>query len=115
LEHQQLRPVGRRTRQTARQGHPPRTHRPRPRHHPRLQHQRPDQPLQGPPGEVAAWYNPDMLDVETDLQLEEPKVHRLTVEEYQKLGEVEWFWEHRVELIDGEIIEMPPKKDLHTT
>ena len=29
------------------------------------------------------------------------------------MGELGWFAEQRVELIDGEVVEMPPKKDLH--
>jgi Uma2 family endonuclease len=43
----------------------------------------------------------------------QPRPRRWTVPEYYRMGELGWFSEQRVELIDGEVVEMPPKKDLH--
>jgi Uma2 family endonuclease len=54
-----------------------------------------------------------MLEVETADPLAEPKARRWTVEEYYRLGDEGWFQNERVELIDGEIIKMPPQKDVH--
>jgi Uma2 family endonuclease len=43
----------------------------------------------------------------------QPRPRRWTVDEYYQMGELGWFADERVELIDGEVVEMPPKKDLH--
>jgi Uma2 family endonuclease len=43
----------------------------------------------------------------------EPRMKRWTTDEYYELADLGWFRDQRVELIDGEIIEMPPQKDLH--
>jgi Uma2 family endonuclease len=44
----------------------------------------------------------------------EPRRHRLTVEDYYRMGEVGILApDTRVELIDGEIIDMPPPGNLH--
>jgi Uma2 family endonuclease len=43
----------------------------------------------------------------------QPRPRRWTVDEYYHMGELGWFADQRVELIDGEVVEMPPKKDLH--
>jgi Uma2 family endonuclease len=43
-----------------------------------------------------------------------PKLHRFTVDEYDRMGQVGILTEDdRVELIDGEIVEMPPVGDRH--
>jgi Uma2 family endonuclease len=43
----------------------------------------------------------------------EPNLRRWTLDEFQQMGEMGFFTDERVELIDGEIIEMPPQKDVH--
>jgi len=43
----------------------------------------------------------------------EPTVRRWTREEYYRMGEMGLFDGQRVELIDGEIIQMAPQKDVH--
>jgi Uma2 family endonuclease len=43
----------------------------------------------------------------------EPQKKRWTTDEYYELADLGWFRDQRVELIDGEIIEMPPQKDTH--
>lgn len=43
----------------------------------------------------------------------EPTVRRWSLEEYYRMGEMGFFADERVELIDGEIIEMAPQKDVH--
>jgi Uma2 family endonuclease len=43
----------------------------------------------------------------------EPRMKRWTSDEYYELADLGWFRNQRVELIDGEILEMPPQKDLH--
>src|SRR5687767_4018897 len=42
-----------------------------------------------------------------------PRPRRWTLDEYYRMGELGWFADQRVELIDGEVVEMPPKKDVH--
>ncbi len=48
-------------------------------------------------------------------EVETVKIHRWTKDEYYKLAELGFFQEKRVELIDGEIIEMAPMKSPHAT
>ncbi len=45
----------------------------------------------------------------------EPKPHRWTREEYYKMGEQGFFQDRRVELIEGEVIEMSPVYAPHVT
>jgi Uma2 family endonuclease len=47
------------------------------------------------------------------LQAAEPQTKRWTREEYYRLAEQGWFQGKRVQLIEGEIIEMPPKGHAH--
>jgi Uma2 family endonuclease len=47
------------------------------------------------------------------MTIAEPTVRRWTREEYYLMGEAGIFQEERVELIDGEIIQMAPQKDTH--
>lgn len=49
------------------------------------------------------------------MLLHEPKIRRWTKREYYQAGELGWFEGQRVELIDGEVIEMAPQKDEHAT
>ena len=42
-----------------------------------------------------------------------PTPHRFTREEYYRMGEAGLFAEERVELLDGEIITMPPQNPPH--
>ncbi len=53
--------------------------------------------------------------IKSSSQNETVKVHRWTREEYYKMAELGFFQEKRVELIDGEIIEMAPMKSPHAT
>lgn len=46
-------------------------------------------------------------------QVIEPKIYRWTRDEYYRLAEQGWFQDRLVELIDGEIIEMPPPGNAH--
>jgi Uma2 family endonuclease len=45
--------------------------------------------------------------------LDTPTTHRWTCEEYYAMGDAGLFKDRRVQLIDGEIIDMPPQKDFH--
>jgi Uma2 family endonuclease len=47
------------------------------------------------------------------LQLEQPQTKRWTREEYYRLADEGWFRGQRVQLIDGEIIQMPPQGHPH--
>ena len=47
------------------------------------------------------------------MSLTEAKTRRFTVDEYYQLADLGLFRDQRVELIDGEIIEMAPQRDLH--
>lgn len=47
------------------------------------------------------------------LQIEEPQSKRWTREEYYRLAEEGWFRGLRVQLIEGEIIQMPPQGHAH--
>jgi Uma2 family endonuclease len=47
------------------------------------------------------------------LQIAEPRTKRWTREQYYQLAEQGWFRGQRVQLIDGEIIEMPPQGHEH--
>src|SRR5262245_8479191 len=47
------------------------------------------------------------------MDVTEPRPLRWTAEEYYQLCGAEWFQGRRVQLIDGEIIEMPSMKNLH--
>jgi len=42
-----------------------------------------------------------------------PTRRRWTIDEYYRLGEMGFFNDQRVELIDGEVIDMAPQKDIH--
>jgi Uma2 family endonuclease len=42
-----------------------------------------------------------------------PARRRWTIDEYYRLGEMGFFNDQRVELIDGEVIDMAPQKDIH--
>jgi Uma2 family endonuclease len=48
------------------------------------------------------------------LQLGEPQLKRWTREEYYRLADDGWFDGQNVQLIEGEIIEMPPQKHPHS-
>src|SRR5215469_10474796 len=43
----------------------------------------------------------------------EPRLHRWTREQYYQMLDLGWFQDQRVELIDGEVIDMPPQKNFH--
>jgi Uma2 family endonuclease len=47
------------------------------------------------------------------MQLIVPKTHRWTRAEFTRMGELGWFHDQQVELIDGEIIDMPPPGNAH--
>jgi Uma2 family endonuclease len=47
------------------------------------------------------------------MKVTEPRPYRWTLDEYYKLCEDGFFLERRVQLIDGEIIEMPAQKNEH--
>jgi Uma2 family endonuclease len=49
------------------------------------------------------------------MQIADPKIHRFTREEYYKMADAGLFQNQRVELIDGEIVEMSPQKSLHAS
>lgn len=46
-------------------------------------------------------------------QVAEPRQLRWTKSQYHQMADLGWFRGQRVELIDGEIIEMPPQKEDH--
>ena len=54
----------------------------------------------------------NLVDQFTD-RLSTPRVHRFTREEYYQLAEIGFFGGKRVELIDGEILEMAPQRNDH--
>jgi Uma2 family endonuclease len=45
--------------------------------------------------------------------MSEPRPYRWTRQEYYQMIDLGWFQDRRVELIDGEVIEMPAQKDYH--
>jgi Uma2 family endonuclease len=47
------------------------------------------------------------------MSLAEPQIRRWSIPEYYRMGELGWFDGQRVELIDGEIVQMAPQKDVH--
>ena len=47
------------------------------------------------------------------MQQVEPSPVRWTREQYYQMSEMGFFLEHRVQLIEGEIFEMPAQKNLH--
>src|SRR5947209_7577198 len=47
------------------------------------------------------------------MEFTEPRPLRWTREDYYRLCEAEWFQGRRVQLINGEIIEMPAQKNYH--
>src|SRR5262245_15851941 len=49
------------------------------------------------------------------MRLTEPRTYRWSREEFHQMSDLGWFDEKRVELIDGEIIEMPVAKPPHVT
>jgi Uma2 family endonuclease len=46
-------------------------------------------------------------------QILEPQTHRWTRAEFNQMGELGWFHDRRVELIEGEVVEMPPLGNRH--
>jgi hypothetical protein len=42
-----------------------------------------------------------------------PRLRRWTKQEYHTMGELGWFEDQQVELLDGEIVEMPVPKNSH--
>ena len=49
------------------------------------------------------------------MLLKAPRVRKCTKTEYYKAADLGWFGGQRVELIDGEVIEMAPQKDAHVS
>src|SRR5438309_617101 len=47
------------------------------------------------------------------MDFTEPRPLRWTSEDYYRLCEAEWFQGRRVQLLDGEIVEMPAQKNFH--
>lgn len=47
------------------------------------------------------------------MLLEKPQIRRWTKREYYQAAELGWFSGQRVELIEGEVIEMAPQRDAH--
>ena len=47
------------------------------------------------------------------MLLQEPQVRRWTKQEYHQAADLGWFEGQRVELIEGEVIEIAPQKDAH--
>jgi Uma2 family endonuclease len=43
----------------------------------------------------------------------EPRPHRWTREEFYQMLDLGWFQDQRVELLDGEVIDMPAQKNFH--
>ncbi|HLX62450.1 MAG TPA: Uma2 family endonuclease [Planctomycetota bacterium] len=48
-----------------------------------------------------------------DTIFSEPRTHRFTREEYYAMGDIGLFADQRVELIEGEIVEMSPHNKFH--
>lgn len=48
-----------------------------------------------------------------DTTSNEPRGHRWTREQYYQMLDLGWFQDQRVELIDGEVIDMPAQKNFH--
>src|SRR5688572_15390783 len=48
-------------------------------------------------------------------QLSEPQIHRWTRQEYYRMADAGLFHDRRVELIEGEVVDMPPQKNAHYT
>ena len=48
------------------------------------------------------------------MTIAEPRTRRWSREEYYRMADLGWFGEQRVELIEGEIIEMPPQNNMHS-
>src|SRR5690606_27227174 len=52
----------------------------------------------------------------TSVMQQWPRRHRITVDQYHRMGELGWFAEdERTELVDGEIIDMPPIGSRHAS
>lgn len=49
------------------------------------------------------------------MTLADPQTRRWTRDEYYQMADLGFFQDQRVELIDGEIIEMAPQKELHAS
>jgi Uma2 family endonuclease len=47
------------------------------------------------------------------MLVDEPQVRRWTKSEYHQAADLGWFDGQRVELLDGEVIEMAPQRDAH--
>src|SRR5258708_6047749 len=43
----------------------------------------------------------------------EPRIRRYTRDEYHKMADLGFFENQRVELLDGEVVEMPPQHEPH--
>ena len=48
-----------------------------------------------------------------DTTKSEPRPHRWSREQYYRMLDLGWFQDQRVELIDGEVLDMPPQKNFH--
>jgi Uma2 family endonuclease len=48
------------------------------------------------------------------MPLAQPKTHRWTVDQYHRMADMGFFRENRVELINGRITQMPPKREPHS-
>ena len=48
-----------------------------------------------------------------DTTSNEPRPHRWTREQFYQMLDLGWFQDQRVELIDGEVIDMPAQKNFH--
>ncbi len=62
---------------------------------------------------VALASQPEHYPAEEVVGEDEPRVHKWTVDEYYKMGEAGLFDNKRVELINGEVIEMSPMAQPH--
>ena len=47
------------------------------------------------------------------MTIAEPTARRWSRDEYYRMADLGWFQDQRVELIEGEVVEMPPQKNLH--
>lgn len=54
-----------------------------------------------------------MRGIKDTMTLAEPTIRKWTKAEYHEAAGLGWFDRQRVELIDGEVVEMPPQKDEH--
>ena len=47
------------------------------------------------------------------MTIADDKLHRFTLEEYHQMADLGWFDEKRVELLEGQILEMSPQNEPH--